>query len=530
MVDNVGDVQIEGSAAGRDAVQTTLYTFVLGLNIEDLAFTGLGAFNGTGNILDNLISGGASNDSLFGGSGNDTLNGSAGSDALTGGAGDDVYFVDSTTDVVTEASNSGSDEIRTSLASYTLTANFENLLALGSAPFTGAGNASNNSITGNAGADSLSGAGGNDTLIGAGGNDLLNGGTGSDRLYGGAGNDLYLVDNVGDVLDETGGSGLDTVQSSISFSLADPTHAAGQIENLTLTGTAATDATGNALNNVLTGNAGANLLAGLAGADTVIGGSGLDTITYAASAAAVWVSLLSGTGQLGDAEGDSLSGIENVTGSSGNDTVEGNAGNNVLAGGAGEDWVGYWGASQAVTVNLSLTSGQNTGGSGTDTISNFENLAGSAFNDNLTGTATANRLWGYAGKDVIGGGGGDDTINGDVGDDQLTGGTGNDHFVFRTASEGVDNIIDFVAGTDSLDITASGFGGGLVAGSTATLLRVADLSQASSINGQGYFILDNAGSGAGTLYWDATGGTSVDAVTIAQLHVTNLTTTDLHIL
>ena len=93
----------------------------------------------------------------------------------------------------------------------------------------------------------------------------------------------------------------------------------------------------------------------------------------------VWVSLVSGIGQLGDAEGDRLSGIENVTGSNGNDTIEGSDGNNVLVGGTGEDWLGYWGVSNAVTVNLSLTTGQNSGGGGTDTISRFENLAGSAF-------------------------------------------------------------------------------------------------------------------------------------------------------
>ena len=59
--------------------------------------------------------------------------------------------------------------------------------------------------------------------------------------------------------------------------------------------------------------------------------------------------------------------------------IDANDGNNLLLGGTGEDWLGYWGVSNAVTVNLSLTTGQNSGGGGTDTISCFENLAGSAF-------------------------------------------------------------------------------------------------------------------------------------------------------
>ena len=93
---------------------------------------------------------------------------------------------------------------------------------------------------------------------------------------------------------ETDGDGTDTILSSISFSLADPVHAIGEIENLTLTGTGAINATGNALNNVLIGNSGANVLTGGAGADTLDGGGGVDTASYATSAAGVAVSLVTG--------------------------------------------------------------------------------------------------------------------------------------------------------------------------------------------------------------------------------------------
>ena len=107
--------------------------------------------------------------------------------------------------------------------------------------------------------DTINAGGGNDTINALGGNDFINGGAGADTMFGGTGNDTYVVDNSGDMVNETGGNGLDTVQSSITFSLSDAVHAIGAIENLTLTGTAAINGTGNALDNVITGNSGNNM-------------------------------------------------------------------------------------------------------------------------------------------------------------------------------------------------------------------------------------------------------------------------------
>ena len=126
---------------------------------------------------------------------------------------------------------------------------------------------SNISIANNTWIENASGGGGNDTLsgndranvlFGLAGNDTLNGGAGADRMLGGLGHDTYVVDNSGDVVEESGGDGTDTVQAAISFSLADSVHAIGEIENLTLLGSAAINGTGNALDNVLIGNAGNN--------------------------------------------------------------------------------------------------------------------------------------------------------------------------------------------------------------------------------------------------------------------------------
>ena len=129
-------------------------------------------------------------------------------------------------------------------------------------------------VTGSNFNDTLTGTTGNNVLSGLAGNDTLNGGVGADTMFGGTGNDTYVVDNVGDVVDETGGDGTDTIQTALAFSLA----ALGAIENLTLAGSAAIAGTGNDLNNVLTGNTGANILIGLEGNDTLNGGAGADTM------------------------------------------------------------------------------------------------------------------------------------------------------------------------------------------------------------------------------------------------------------
>src|SRR4029079_7210007 len=167
------------------------------------------------------------------------------------------------------------------------------------------------------------------------------------------------------------------------------------------------------------------------------GGGGVDTASYASSGAGVAVSLALGTGFGGEAEGDHLSNIENLTGSIYNDTLEGTAGNNVLAGAAGNDTVSYANTTsgangQGVTVNLALTTAQNTIRAGTDTLSGFENLTGSQFNDTLTGASINN---------VITGLGGNDRLDGGAGADHMLGGSGNDTYV-------VDNAADVVDETD----------------------------------------------------------------------------------
>ena len=100
--------------------------------------------------------------------------------------------------------------------------------------------------------------------------DTLNGGLGDDQMFGGVGNDIYIVEQVGDSVNELLGAGTDTVRASIDYVLA----MNNNVENLTLLPGMAISATGNELNNVITGNANANTLIGGAGSDTLDGGSG----------------------------------------------------------------------------------------------------------------------------------------------------------------------------------------------------------------------------------------------------------------
>jgi Ca2+-binding RTX toxin-like protein len=180
-----------------------------------------------------------------------------GTDTMAGGLGNDIYVVDNTGDVVTEDLNAGTDTIESSVT-YTLGANVENLILTGAAAINGTGNTLNNTITGNTAANTL------------------NGGAGTDTMAGGLGNDIYVVDNTGDVVTEDLNAGTDTVKSSITYTLG------ANVENLTLTGTAAINGTGNTLKNVLTGNSAVNILTGGLGNDVLTGLGGADTFRYTA--------------------------------------------------------------------------------------------------------------------------------------------------------------------------------------------------------------------------------------------------------
>ncbi len=210
-----------------------------------------GAGNDTlrGNSAGNTLNGGAGNDQLYGGAGDDVFDWDAssrgGADTMYGGPGNDTYVIDSLSDVVVELAGEGTDVIQAAITySIANVANVENLYLFGTQSVNATGNALANVLRGNDAAN---------TLVG---------GAGADTLRGGVGNDTYVVDNAADTVTESANEGTDTVQASVSWTLG------ANLENLTLTGAAAINGTGNALDNVITGNTGASLLDGGAGVDT----------------------------------------------------------------------------------------------------------------------------------------------------------------------------------------------------------------------------------------------------------------------
>ncbi|MDV3456863.1 M10 family metallopeptidase C-terminal domain-containing protein [Sphingomonas sp. HF-S4] len=309
----------------------------------------------------------------------------------------------------------------------------------------------------------------------------------------------------------------------------------GFIGDLVLTGFASDETiTGATGNDVLSGAGGNDVLVGLAGNDTLdggegndtliggagndvlIGGGGTDTASYADATAGVTVNLgLAGAQATGGAGSDTLSGIENLTGSAFNDVLIGNAGANRIDGGAGLDTVSYEASTQAVIVFLAeagmgdMVNGY--GGTATgDQLVDIENVTGSAFNDTLLGNSVANVLSGGNGRDTLFGQGGDDTLyggagqdtllgdegsdwlNGGVGDDLLSGGAGNDVFAF-TDLGGLDRILDFSIGQDRIDLTGIDANSGTVADDAFTWIGSGAFSgvagQLRTYNDQGeYFV------------------------------------------
>ncbi|KAI2693653.1 retention module-containing protein [Pseudomonas sp. TNT3] len=147
------------------------------------------------------------------------------------------------------------------------------------------------------------------------------------------------------------------------------------------------------------------------------------------------------------------SGNNELHGGAGNDLLFSGTGNDLLDGGAGIDTVSYAHATSGVTVDLSLLTAQTTGGAGTDTLTGLENLTGSNFNDNLTGDNNSNVINGGLGDDILNGGGGDDFLIGGLGNNTLTGGAGADTFQWLKGNSGHDLVTDFTPGTDKLDLS-----------------------------------------------------------------------------
>jgi Ca2+-binding RTX toxin-like protein len=527
-VDAASDVIVENPGGGIDLVRATA-SYTLGANVENLRLMGSDPLDGTGNDLDNILyandaantlDGGTGNDTasylfagaavtvslaaagaqatggsgsdtlisierlegsnfndsltgtagadtLLGGEGNDTLNGGAGADSLVGGSGNDSYVVDNAGDLAVEIVGGGTD-IALAQASYTLPDQVENLNLVGAGAINGTGNALDNLIFAGAGNNAIDGAGGFDTVsyVNAASAVTVNLALAGAQATGGSGSDSFV--NV-EALVGTGFS--DTLSGS-----AMANRLTGGNGNDTLNGAGGVD--------TLEGGAGNDSLDGGTGADSLVGGDGNDSYTVDDANDQVVEAASAGTDQVNATVTHTLAAnVENLRllgagAINGSGNAQGNVlfsgtGNNVLDGQGGSDTAAYLYATSGVTVSLASAGAQATGGAGSDTLVNIENLRGSDFNDNLSGDGNANILEGGLGNDTLNGSGGFDTasyalasaavsVNLALGGAQATGSAGTDTLIsienlrgssFNDSLTGNagNNILDGGAGNDALD-------------------------------------------------------------------------------
>ncbi len=382
-----------------------------------------------------VLTGDADANSLSGEGGNDSLSGAGADDVLKGGVGADVL------DGGAHASMGDTADYGASGASVTV-----NLGATQDAGgyVTGRGGhaagdtlRNTENLTGSPHPDVLTGNADGNLLRGGDGDDTLNGGAGGDTLIGaaGSGDSANYQDSDAGVVVDLSAVVTDSSSSDNGYVVGIGGHAEGDrlqgIENLMGSDVAAGDTlTGDAGDNSLHGGGGDDVLEGKAGADMLDGGAGMDTADYAGSNAGVMVSLDTGIGVGGHAEGDELEGIENLKGSDVNDTLTGNTGDNFLDGADGDDYlnggaggdslvggantdfgdtVDYSDSDVGVVVVLGfMASGGDAEG---DSLHGIENLIGSPRNDVVVGDSQANRLAGLLGADRIWGGDGMDTAD-----------------------------------------------------------------------------------------------------------------------
>lgn len=519
----------------NDDVLTSIENLVGGSG-NDVFYAANAGSSLTGGAGGDSLFGGTSADVLHGGDGNDTINGGLGNDLIIAGdgAGDDFYQGGDGID--TAQYTSALAGIRVDLSGATGIASSR---SPGDASKTGADKLIgienitagdfDDQLIGSQFANILNGGAGDDSLNGGAAADTLNGGSGRDVLSGGLGNDA--IDGGGDIDtadfgDKTTGVVIVLIAGAGAANIGAEIDTLANIENLS--GGLGNDAlTGDDSNNQLVGKGGNDTLRGGAGIDSLDGGQGSDTADFSDKTTAV-AAALNGLNQItvtvGGAAEDRLVGIENLIGGAGNDTLtgdvlanlinggngddslKGGAGADVLDGGAGSDTADYSDKTIAVLVTLNGASRviAKVGAANEDALSNIENLIGGSANDTLKGDTFNNRL------------------SGGMGRDSLTGGLGSDQFVFNSALNGttnLDTITDFLSGGDKLALDDAIFA--QLAGGFTTVNFVAGSSAelASYLFSANHYLKFNTTTK--TLFYDATGSDSSDAVAFVQLTVSS---------
>ncbi|ESQ89800.1 hypothetical protein ABAC460_10890 [Asticcacaulis sp. AC460] len=496
-VDSAGDSVRENHLEGSDTVISSVSYSLFGRAVETLTLNGSGNLNGTGNSLNNEITGTGGGNVLDGAGGNDVLDGRGGDDTMIGGLGNDSYLVDSIGDDVRENASEGTDTIIASI-NYTLSSGIsvEGLTLSGAADLMGTGNATGNTLTGNDGNNTLDGLDGDDTQNGGAGSDTLIGGDGRDALDGGAGGDVlyasaplgvyntpyYYIPYVSPVLDRDagadtlsggegedilsagygdnvdGGSGADklfisfqgaTTGITFDLSLGSQTIDGASIQNVESLGWIE----GSEFNDVIHGEGygwggSAPVIFGMGGEDNLIAGY-------------YTVGVYGGNGD-DVVDGRYSQYLQSVEGGAGNDTLDTNSNTFAIAyGGDGDDLIHAHGrtfggaGNDSIVMTYSYYDGEVHGDEGDDVIDGsaqfISMLFGDAGNDTVTGSYNSDTLIGGAGNDVLNGGDHSEAMTGDI---AVYGGASADYLVTQNSETLVVTVVDMrdgsPDGTDTL--------------------------------------------------------------------------------
>ena len=459
---------------------------------------------------DDTLEGTGGNDELFGYGGDDKLFGYGGNDRLEGGEGNDDMWGGAGGDVLDGGA-------RYDFAAYHrsdsgITVNLATGIASGGYAQGDVLNDVEN-LYGSSHADRLTGDDGDNKIFGDAGPDSLEGGDGVDRLS-------YWASDAG-----------------VTVNLATETASGGHADGDIISGFEQLE--GSSHDDYLTGDDGHNVLWGLGGDDRLVGGDGNDEIWgdagadfidggaghdwafFSGSDSAVTVNLATGAASGGYAQGDTLVGIERLSGSAHDDRLTGDDGDNwllgragadILDGGEGSDYLSYWQSDAGVTVNLATGAASGGHASG-DVFSGIEWLRGSSHDDDLTGADGRNRLYGQDGDDRLVGGGGDDSMWGGAGGDFLDGGAGYDHVAYYYSDAGVTVNLDTGIGSggyaqgDVINDVAS------IYGSPHADRLTGDDGNNTLLGGAGADVLEG-GEGRDLLsYWDSDAGVTVNLAT-----------------
>ncbi|WP_203544714.1 FecR domain-containing protein [Desulfovibrio sp. JC022] len=398
---------------------------------------------------DTLTAGDGQNAYLNGGSGNDTLTATGGHVQMIGGAGQDTFVSGSGQDVYSYSMPSDGDDTVIGFDSsadkfnfisdnFSATAEFRTVSSAYDGSNGGIGSSYSAFIFDAVNRQLWFDSNGDD----AGGNTLIATLDGTDLVQ----QENILINNsplvVPGPTTQTGTAGNDNI--------------VGNSDSNTIYGLAGNDALfGNAGADVIEGGADHDSIEGGDGDDDLDGGDGHDNLVYVNAESGVNVNLADGT-VTGGAGNDTIANFEVIYGSAHDDSLIGNDEYNQIMGNDGDDYLdgrGGWDMLEyyhsTSGVNVDLVAGTVTGGSGNDTVLNFEHVVGSEHADTIAGNDENNTLEGKGGDDSLSGGGGDDRIYGGAGDDRIDGGDGNDFYDHGFTSSGAE--IDLAAGTVSSD-------------------------------------------------------------------------------